>query len=263
MKSIVDAVNKLGKDAGFTSSVVITSAAASLAAYQQSSPVYVDIIIPEKCTTGQEGVATTQTRMSMILAGNAACVDINGCAGGNKCSTWAGCKDVKAPGTGFKCGACPSGMKGDGKKCAPAACARGPTDPPAGPCGWEAQKCTDISQDLTKVAQNASQMYTCTCKPGSMSIGGKCVKVSGTCSTSCAANAACYKTAAGDTCVCKRGLFKSPSGGALKSGEKCSVLDGCARSPCFPGVACTSKAGKPTCKHSKTGNSCPPGAPRI
>ena len=39
MKSIVDVVNKLGKDAGFTSSVVITSAAASLAAYKQSSPV--------------------------------------------------------------------------------------------------------------------------------------------------------------------------------------------------------------------------------
>ena len=56
---------------------------------------------------------------------------------------------MKAPGTGFKCGACPSGMKGDGKKCAPAACARGPTDPPAGPCGWEAQaRRVSVSVDI-------------------------------------------------------------------------------------------------------------------
>ncbi len=42
--------------------------------------------------------------------------DIQGCAEGT-CFEGVQCRDVRAPGTGFKCGPCPPGYQGDGATC--------------------------------------------------------------------------------------------------------------------------------------------------
>ena len=44
--------------------------------------------------------------------------DIPGCRDSG-CYPGAQCRDVAAPGTGYSCGACPSGYQGDGLTCLP------------------------------------------------------------------------------------------------------------------------------------------------
>ena len=101
---------------------------------------------------GMEQLGQVKTRMHMILTGGSTCADIDGCSGVPKCSKWAKCCDVPSPGVGFACSACPPGYSGDGKSCVPAACAKKTaTDAAAGPCGWNAISCLDITHEMTWV----------------------------------------------------------------------------------------------------------------
>ena len=199
----------------------------------------------------------------MILDGNAACADIDGCQGGGKCSLFATCYDVPAPNLGFTCGPCAKGTTGDGKSCVinEAACGNTPTGPHGGLCGWNADHCKDITLDKTFVNANISQMYTCTCKAGYREIGGTCVRVlsrSGACKVPCTGRGSeCVSLTAGtDTCTCATGFMA----GASTDATTCVTVDGCARAPCFPGVQCTTQAGVSgfVCKGAN-GGTCPAG----
>jgi len=258
---IINQINTHGKQIGFNSNVVIDASAVTIA-----DPVFVDIIIPKKCATGYARADKTQTRMQFILAGGAVCKDEDGCLGGGaKCSKFSttGCHDRAAPKTGFTCGPCPkNGFTGDGIKCTSTICnPSSQSGPRAGPCGWDATACVDLTDDLKSITKS-SKRYKCTCKRGYTEIDGICVnaRLSTNCAKKCASQAKCLyinsNKQGGSKCYCGIGLTSDDGG------QTCDDVDACLQKPCFKGVSCTDlkapSAGY-TCKHPKTGNECPPG----
>jgi hypothetical protein len=185
MDNIVEALNSHAADQGFGD--VVHSSSEEIAA-NIPSPTYVDIIIPS-CPDGMESQLASVTQVQLIMSGSMACADIDGCKE-SPCGHI--CYDVPAPGDGYSCSACPdeSGEPTDGTGKTPDAecndpnsgeavecitgdestgaafcydvndCAREPTGPPTGPCGWNGEVCTDVSQT------EATLDYLCDCKSG-------------------------------------------------------------------------------------------------
>jgi hypothetical protein len=212
------------------------------------------------CDTGWEGTYCDQ--------------DIDGCATG-PCFPGVACTDVAAPGTGFTCGACPTGYEGDGISCTDIngclshACVNGTCQDVPAPgtgyncsctSGWEGVLC---DQDIDGCASGPCfPTVTCTdvaapgtgftcgpCPTGYTGDGITCTNYDA-CSPNPCANGTCTDHAppsTGFTCNC-------PSGW---EGTLCDQdVDGCAGDPCFPGVTCTDVAAPGT---GFTCGSCPAG----
>ena len=124
------------------------------------------------------------------------------------------CTDLTTPQDGFTCGACPSGMFGDGTICNVS------TDCSVNPCG----------PGYTCVNVTGGPGYKCDCIDGSCG-NPSCQSLPSPCHTD-------------QICVNSTGPFggfmcvSCPTGTQLV-GTTCVDIDSCTPNPCFAGVACT------------------------
>jgi len=183
------------------------------------------------CTTADDAVCASCPAGRAQTAPGQPCTDIDGCAG-NPCAAGVSCTDVPAPGTGFTCGACPTGQWGDGETCT---------------------GCTAVAVcagSLSCTTADDSVCSACAAGYSQVSAGDDCTDVDecGLGTDNCDANATCTNTSGGFTCACNSGYEGD--------GTACSDIDGCAGTACAVGVSCTDVAAPGT---GFTCGACPAG----
>ena len=163
--------------------------------------------------------------------------DVDACAA-SPCFAGVSCTDVDPPGTGFVCGACPTGYTGDGVSCTNLdACS-------PNPC-FSGVSCVDLPPPSTS--------FTCgACPTGYAGNGLTCSDFNACASSPCFPGASCVDQpppSMSATCgACPTGY--------TGDGVTCTDINGCSPNPCFAGVACTDVAAPGT---GFTCGACPTG----
>ncbi|KAK3241648.1 hypothetical protein CYMTET_48606 [Cymbomonas tetramitiformis] len=166
--------------------------------------------------------ATLGTHSASATATSVATSEVDACIG-EPCYPGVTCADVAAPGEGFQCGACPTGLTGDGAECAEDACLR---DPP--PC--------DPLVTCTALQGGA---YACgACPAGYGGDGVECADVDECAAADrggCDPNAECRNTPGGHSCgPCPEAWLGSgatrclPSSACAEDNGGCDLLTTCA-----------------------------------
>ena len=183
MQNIIDKINSHAAASGFSTEVVVSTAAQAVSSL--APPDFVDIVVPN-CPPGQQSVVSTMTRMQLIMGGTVACEDIDGCKL-KPCAAQSTCSDVKSPGTGYSCSPCPAGYG------------------------------SPVAKDATANATANTQCYAAgaagakvPCVSGGASGGTKCMDIDDCDSKPCGSQATCTDVSVTSQARPSPGLDRSP-----------------------------------------------------